>query len=132
MLKKMSSLMLLVAATAAYADVVLDIHVALTKGESVREINKQIIIAEDVSVELHRGESGQLIGHVTNVTETGAQLNLQVNECDGEECTLLHSPILNLVWNEKTTVSFDKKDEDAVIKNLTIDVVAQQVETEQK
>ncbi|HTM06275.1 MAG TPA: hypothetical protein VL201_03450 [Patescibacteria group bacterium] len=132
MLKKMSSLMLLVAATAAYADVSLDIRLTLTKGELVREISKQITIAEDVSVELHRCESGQLIGLVTDVTETGAQLNLQVNECAGEFCTPYSNPTLNLVWNEKATVSLGKNHEDLVVENLTIEVIAQRVEAEQK
>jgi hypothetical protein len=124
--------MLLVAAAVAYADVALDVHVTFTKEESVREINKQIIVPENSSVELHRCERGQLIGFITDVTETGAQLNLQVNECTGEECTLLHSPVLNLAWNEKATVSFGKKNEDLVVENLTIEVIAQRVETEQK
>lgn len=132
MLKKMSSLMLLVTAVVAYADVALDLHVTLTQGESVREINKQIIVAENTSVELHRCESGQLIGCITEVTETGAQLNLQITKCDGEECTLLHTPVLLLAWNEKASVAFGKTIEGLTVDSLSIEVIAQRVETEQK
>lgn len=128
MFKKISLLTTIVAfATAAYADIALDLHVILTQGESVREINKNVIVAENSSVELYRCEGGQLVGYVDNVTAEGAQLNLQVNKCDGEECTLLYSPVLTLAWNEKATVSFGEENAGLVVEKLTVEVTAQQV-----
>lgn len=123
MFKKISLLTIAVFFSSTYADVALDLHVVLTQGESVKEINKHIVVSENSSIELYRCEGGQLIGCVNNVTEAGATLDLQVNTCTGELCTPISNPVILLEWNKKAV--FNVAHEDAT---LTVEVIGTQVQ----
>ncbi|RTL07449.1 hypothetical protein EKK58_01720 [Candidatus Dependentiae bacterium] len=124
MFKKISLLTVAAFVTAAYADIALDLHVVLTQGESVRKINKQIIVAENSSVELYRCEGGQLIGCVDNVSENGATLHLQVNACAGEVCTTISNPTIALEWDKKDRLTVAHEND-----TLIVEVTATQVQT---
>ena len=125
MLKKTALSMMVLVSCMVRADVILDTHLVMKKGALQENMQRIIVLNENVVINVEGVGSYFLEGELESSTEDGAIITFRIIEVDeqGNE-KIVAQPTLSCKWDEESTIEIGHYDEDNNEEIVRLTVIA--------